>query len=258
MSSPVENLTSNQLIMFRGPLYEQVYQMLRTRILAGEWEPREPLPGEAWLSKELAVSIGTIRKAMDQLARENIVVRERGRGTFVRRDAGRQAAAVFRLIDREGCPIVPEIRPQIGGATHAVATDREVAELDMRARYKGAPSVVRLRREWWHDAKRLCRETITVDAARFPRIESVWQEHAQTMFETYASHYRCAVERMLWSIASPEHGPSSAIKGDGRDCSPPKARALRIRRKAYCSRGLPFELCEQVLELDECEAQIWR
>ncbi len=65
------------------PLYLQVRDLLVKRIYAGEWKSGEPLPNEYQLATSLNVSIGTVRKAMDELVREWIITRKQGRGTFV-------------------------------------------------------------------------------------------------------------------------------------------------------------------------------
>lgn len=235
---------------YQGPLYEQVHKALRSRIIAGEWEPREPLPGEAWLSRELGVSIGTVRKAMDQLTRENIVVRERGRGTFVRRDAEWRTNAAFRLCGSDGRVITPDIR--IVGSDIAVATETEAADLKIRSRNKSSPSVLRLRREWLRNNDILCRETLVVEEARFPRLRQAIDTSADTFFVIYAEVYRQSVDRMQWAIAAPD--VSAGSPGDRQDTH----STLIIRRIALDARGVPLEICEQRVALDKCCIQILR
>ena len=50
---------------------------------AGEWKPGEAIPSEIELAARFKVSQGTVRKAIDELAAENLVVRRQGKGTFV-------------------------------------------------------------------------------------------------------------------------------------------------------------------------------
>ncbi|MEQ1714590.1 MAG: GntR family transcriptional regulator [Hyphomicrobium sp.] len=70
-----------------GPLYLQVADHLRSRIFNGEWSSQEPLPNEAELATYYHVSLGTMRKALELLARQMHVVRHQGRGTFVTKHA---------------------------------------------------------------------------------------------------------------------------------------------------------------------------
>jgi GntR family transcriptional regulator len=65
------------------PLYEQVKVLLTQSLVSGEWKPGEAIPSEMELAARFRVSQGTVRKAIDDLAAENIVVRRQGKGTFV-------------------------------------------------------------------------------------------------------------------------------------------------------------------------------
>src|SRR6201981_3224778 len=65
------------------PLYEQVKILLTQSLVSGEWKPGEAIPSEMELAARFRVSQGTVRKAIDELAAENLVVRRQGKGTFV-------------------------------------------------------------------------------------------------------------------------------------------------------------------------------
>ncbi|MBL8549262.1 MAG: GntR family transcriptional regulator [Hyphomonadaceae bacterium] len=67
----------------RSPLYHQIYLILRSRILDGEYGPGDYLPGERDLEALFQVSRITAVRALNELAGEGLVVRERGRGTRV-------------------------------------------------------------------------------------------------------------------------------------------------------------------------------
>lgn len=65
------------------PLYDQIRILLTQSLMAGEWKPGEPIPSEIELAARYRVSQGTVRKAIDVLAAENILVRRQGKGTYV-------------------------------------------------------------------------------------------------------------------------------------------------------------------------------
>ena len=65
------------------PLYEQIKILLTHSLVAGEWKPGEAIPSEIELAERFRVSQGTVRKAIDELAAENILMRRQGKGTFV-------------------------------------------------------------------------------------------------------------------------------------------------------------------------------
>ncbi len=65
------------------PLYEQIKLLLTRSLVSGEWKPGTAIPSEIELAARYHVSQGTVRKAIDALAAEHIVVRRQGKGTFV-------------------------------------------------------------------------------------------------------------------------------------------------------------------------------
>src|SRR5258706_7210608 len=65
------------------PLYEQIKILLTQSLVAGEWKPGEAIPSEMELAARFRVSQGTVRKAIDELASEHILMRRQGKGTFV-------------------------------------------------------------------------------------------------------------------------------------------------------------------------------
>lgn len=67
----------------RLPLYRQLYEVLHDRILRGVWKPGDRLPTETELVAEYGVSRITVRTVLDMLAKEGLIRREIGRGTFV-------------------------------------------------------------------------------------------------------------------------------------------------------------------------------
>jgi len=65
------------------PLYHQIYTLLREKICRGDVAPGSTLPGEQELARQLNVSRITVKRALNELAADNIVSRYRGRGTIV-------------------------------------------------------------------------------------------------------------------------------------------------------------------------------
>lgn len=65
------------------PLYEQLAAVLRQVIQSGDIQPRDLLPSESQLQQTYGVSRGTIRRALEILKAEGLVVTIAGRGTFV-------------------------------------------------------------------------------------------------------------------------------------------------------------------------------
>jgi GntR family transcriptional regulator len=64
-------------------LYQQIKVLILQSLQSGEWKPSATIPSEMDLAARFKVSQGTVRKAIDELASENLLVRRQGKGTFV-------------------------------------------------------------------------------------------------------------------------------------------------------------------------------
>lgn len=114
------------------PLYLQARDALVHRIVTGEWKPGYPIPNEIVLSQEMKISVGTLRRAMEVMESERIVVRKQGRGTFVNDQTSCEMAVRFSNVKNgEGF--------RIEGTLHCKAIDRgppspdEMRKLEIRA-----------------------------------------------------------------------------------------------------------------------------
>lgn len=66
-----------------SPLYRQIKSLILQALESGEWRPGQAIPSEQELALRFNVSQGTVRKAVDEMAAENLLVRKQGKGTFV-------------------------------------------------------------------------------------------------------------------------------------------------------------------------------
>lgn len=95
----------------RLPLYQRLRDQLAEQIANNRWRPGEAIPTEAALSSEYCLSTGTVRKAIDMLVAENILERQQGRGTFIRRPQFESSLfRFFRFQTPAGARQVPESR----------------------------------------------------------------------------------------------------------------------------------------------------
>ena len=78
-----------------SPLYRQIKALLLDSLRSGVWRPGEAIPSEMDLASRYKVSQGTVRKAIDELAAENLVFRRQGKGTFVATHGERQVRFRF-------------------------------------------------------------------------------------------------------------------------------------------------------------------
>jgi GntR family transcriptional regulator len=82
-SAPSDLLSTDPEAPAFSPLYQQIKALLTKSLQAGEWKPGEAIPSEVELAARFKVSQGTVRKAIDELSTENLLVRRQGKGTFV-------------------------------------------------------------------------------------------------------------------------------------------------------------------------------
>jgi len=135
------------------PMYAQVRALLEAALERGEWAPGEAIPSEFDLADRFAVSQGTMRKAIDALAADNLVVRRQGRGTFVathteekasnfrflriRRNDGEDEYPESRLVDVRRTKAGAEVARALG-----LRTGEPVIALRRLLLYSGAPTVL--------------------------------------------------------------------------------------------------------------------
>src|SRR5512135_3007120 len=79
-----------------SPLYRQIKELLLDGLRGGEWRPGDAIPSEIELAARFRVSQGTVRKAIDELAAENLLVRRQGKGTYVATHA--EPRTLFRFL----------------------------------------------------------------------------------------------------------------------------------------------------------------
>ncbi len=134
------------------PLYLQIKALLIKRVLSGEWRPAQLLPSEMKLAEEYRVSQGTVRKAIEEMAAENLVMRHQGKGTFVA--THRSTSRPFRFIrlvsdvSDEAHPVTKFISIKTGAATTQerkrlhMPEEARVVRVERMRSFGGRPCVV--------------------------------------------------------------------------------------------------------------------
>jgi GntR family transcriptional regulator len=145
------------------PLYLQVRDALLERIKDGRWKPGANLPSEIDLYRQLGVSLGTLRKALGVLESEQLIVREPGRGTFVRHHQAGQGLGRFDPIrGTDGTPLRSHVRSRKVKLASPTAAERSVLKL------KAGEQVVRIQRIRMLDQRPFAWEQSTLPDRRFP------------------------------------------------------------------------------------------
>jgi len=145
------------------PLYEQIKVLLTNSLVAGEWKPGEAIPSEQQLAERFRVSQGTVRKAIDALAHENILLRRQGKGTFVASHAEPSWQYRFlRIVPDSGEKVHP--RNLFFGLERAKAAGEPARALRLKP---GAP-VLSFKRVMSFSGRPLIFDEIVLEASRFP------------------------------------------------------------------------------------------
>ncbi|WP_346360101.1 GntR family transcriptional regulator [Bosea sp. (in: a-proteobacteria)] len=212
------------------PLYRQVKAIFVRRLMDGVWAPGAILPSEGQLAAEIGVSQGTVRKALDELAAENLVVRRQGRGTFVaEHDERRILFQFFKLAPDQGAPRFPD--SVVLSVTTDLADEAERATLDLA---EGA-AVIRIRRQRAFDGAPLIVETLSLPQQLFPGLES--GPIPNNLYSLYAGRYGITIanarERLKAVALSPEDAAALGVAAG--------QPALQIDRIALSLDGTPVE-----------------
>jgi GntR family transcriptional regulator len=227
-----------------GPLYQQVKHLIVGRVVAGVWNPGDRLPAETQLAKEINVSQGTVRKALDELCHDNLLVRHQGRGTFVSiHTAQRELYHFFHLADPNGIKRLPS-RSDVVSNTRRRANQKEADRLNLQSN----ADVIILKRIRHLDGRAAIAETIVLPASRFSDFgndNEIPNELYQLYEETYGVTIHKAIESLRAVIATRTEAKTLGLA----DGSP----LLEIDRIAETLDGTPVEW-----RLSRCDSRTHR
>jgi GntR family transcriptional regulator len=223
-----------------APLYKEVKRLLTQSLQAHEWRPGEALPSEARLAERFRVSIGTIRKAVDELVAERVLVRQQGRGTFVAtHNASRLMFQFFRIVRDDGERQLPE--PEL------VAFERGRAEANeaQALRILTGDRVIRVRNLLKLAGAPIVLDDIVLAQSRFPDLtEKVFRSRDNTIYNLYQTRYGInvvrAAERLKATLADRAAARILAVE--------PGAPLLRIDRLALTYHDAPVELRRSLVQ----------
>jgi GntR family transcriptional regulator len=174
-----------------SPLYVEVKRLLTQALIEAEWQAGAVLPSETRLAQRYHVSIGTIRRAVDELVAEQILVRRQGRGTFVATHSpGRLLFHFFHIVRDDGVKELPEIE--------TLSFERERAEANVARRLNLLPGerVLRIGLRLHLSGKPIVVDEVVLSQARFPDLtERVFRERDATIYSLYQTRYGINVVR---------------------------------------------------------------
>ena len=215
------------------PLYKDVKRRLTQALTRGEWKPGAAIPAERELAARFGASIGTVRKAVDELAAENILIRQQGRGTFVARHTRERELFYFlHVVPQRGTKRYPDVEllsfargkaDRAGAQALGIAPGDSVFRIRNVLRLDGAPVIV---------------DDIALPAARFPGLTHAgFRDRRSTIYDLYQDAFGVSVVRTRERVRTALADDASARLLD-IDVGAP---LLAIRRVALTYEDAPVE-----------------
>ena len=215
------------------PLYRAVKRELLRTIENGTVAPGDALPSETELAASFGVSVGTLRRAVDDLVAEHILVRRQGRGTFVATHTSDRFLFQFFHVERsDGLRESPDVE--------LVAFDRIRLDEDAAAALNlkpGEPAMQIENRLRLRD-RAVVHDRLVIPAALFRGLnEKRWRERPSTIYHLYQSEFGITVVRAHERLRA-----VGADRAAARVLGVPVGQpVLQVRRVALDLSGQPVE-----------------
>lgn len=218
-----------------SPLYQQIKALILQSLEAGEWKPGESIPSEMDLAARYRVSQGTVRKAIDELAAENLVVRRQGKGTFVATHAEQHVQYRFLRLVPDGSDAQSPAERQILECRRARANAEVARSLGLRT----ADPVVQVRRILSFDGIPTILEDLWLPGTAFKGLTAEQMAHYQgptyAMFELDFGVRMVRAAEKIRAVAADE--PQAALLRVAVGTP-----LLSVERVAYTYNDVPMEL----------------
>lgn len=217
-----------------SPLYQQIKALLLQGLEAGEWKPGEAIPSELDLAARFQVSQGTVRKAIDELAADNLLIRRQGKGTFVSTHSEAKVRYRFlRLTPDDGHQ--PTRKSEIISCEYKKAPPAIAALLSLRS----ADTVINIQRLLSFDDKPTILDTIWLPAQVFKGLsaEAVMQ-NKEPLYAWFEGQFGVNMVRADESIRAVAADAIAAERLHVALGSP----LLQVERLAYTYGERPMEV----------------
>ena len=220
-----------------SPLYQQIKVLILKNLQAGEWKPGELIPSEMDLAARFRVSQGTVRKAIDELAAENLVIRRQGKGTFVATHAEQQVQYRFLRLMPDSGDLASE-----GPAERQIVDCKRLrasADIAHPLALRTGDAVLQLRRVLAFQGTPTIIEDVWLPGGPFKGLTAerlaAYRGPMYALFETEFGVHMVRAEEKIRAIAA--DAASARLLG-----VPPGEPLLSVERIAYTYNDVPTEL----------------
>lgn len=220
-----------------SPLYQQIKGLILRSFQTGEWKPGDLIPSEIELAARFKVSQGTVRKAVDELAQENLVIRRQGKGTFVATHTEQQVR--YRFL---------KLHPDIPGQQDAGRSRRNVmdcrrvrstADVARALQLRSGDAVMQVRRVLSFDGRATILEDLWLPGQAFRRLTA--QQMASHDGPTYALFENEFGVRMVRAEEKIRAVLPDASQAELLNVTP-STPLLSVERIAFTYNDIPMEL----------------
>ena len=220
-----------------SPLYQQIKGLILQSLQTGEWRPGESIPSEMDLAARYRVSQGTVRKAIDELSADNLLLRRQGKGTFVATHAERQVQYRFLKLMPDSGDLQSE-----GPAQRDIIDCKRLrasAEVARALALRTGESVLQVRRILSFAARPTILEDLWLPGAPFKGLtaQRLSQYHGPmyALFETEFGVRMVRAEEKIRAVL-PDAEQLVLLK------IPKNTPLLSVERIAYTYNNMPMEL----------------
>ena len=215
------------------PLFRAVKRQLLQMVETGEVPPGGTLLSETVLAQRLGVSIGTVRRAVDDLVADHIVVRRQGRGTFVATHTSDRFLFQFFHVERsDGLREAPDV--ELVDFARARLDDDAAQALGLKA---GDPAF-RIENRLRLQGRPVVHDLLLIPTALFKGLtEKRWRERPSTIYHLYQTGFGITVVRAQERLrAAAADNATARVLGIA-----PGAPVLQVRRTALALGSKPVE-----------------
>jgi GntR family transcriptional regulator len=224
-----------------SPLYRQIAGLITRSLQASEWKPGEAIPSEIDLAARYKVSQGTVRKAIDDLAASNLLVRRQGKGTFVATHAEETTQFRFLRLAPDSAPGAPKsgVREPLSRRFLDCSRQRAPADVARAIGLRGGEAALQVRRLLYFRGQPVVLDDIWLPAALFKGLTSTrlsaYQGPMYGLFESEFGVRMVRAEEQIRAVAADAAAAALLELAPG-------APLLSVERVAYTYDDRPVEL----------------